>query len=226
MRHKSWLYSQGTDNQETCAMVEGYPLWHEAMATGLGMKGVGGCFCAEKRAIEGGDDEVKTRRRCMDRGHSCHTSCGSAKKRAINDPLWHKAATTRMTLCGTRLLAATRRYRLTWHAWCLCAEERAIDDPLWHQADDDKYEDEGAGELYNFAQECLDRCVSVTWLFRHACAVCVSVCLSVSVCHLVYAHTQVIFMSGQLFVALQSLDATSCENNRWLSVACTPSPSV
>ncbi|KAF5839603.1 armadillo-type protein [Dunaliella salina] len=27
------------------------------------------------------------------------------------------------------------------------------DDPLWHQADDDKYEDEGAGELYNFAQD-------------------------------------------------------------------------
>ena len=49
------------------------------------------------------------------------------------------------------------------------------DDPLWHQADDDKYEDEGAGELYNFAQECLDRwvvalCNAVTSLgFNEGC---------------------------------------------------------
>ncbi|KAL6755245.1 armadillo-type protein [Haematococcus lacustris] len=31
------------------------------------------------------------------------------------------------------------------------------DDPLWHQAEDEEHEDEGSGELYGFAQECLDR---------------------------------------------------------------------
>jgi len=31
------------------------------------------------------------------------------------------------------------------------------DDPLWHQADTDEHEEEGAGDLYGFAQECLDR---------------------------------------------------------------------
>eukprot|EP00798_Chlamydomonas_sp_ICE-L_P025737 gene25737-11397_t len=31
------------------------------------------------------------------------------------------------------------------------------DDPLWHGADDDQHEDAGAGERYEFGQECLDR---------------------------------------------------------------------
>ena len=31
------------------------------------------------------------------------------------------------------------------------------DDPSWHNADDDQNEDAGAGDRYEFGQECLDR---------------------------------------------------------------------
>lgn len=31
------------------------------------------------------------------------------------------------------------------------------DTPLWHRADTDQYEDDGAGELFDFGQECFDR---------------------------------------------------------------------